>query len=129
MFLIANRSKEGRYVGLKEIAEGLNAPIYFIAKILQDLSKKGFLESAKGPKGGFLVNEEQRKTALLDIVFAIDGDKLITMCCLGLKDCNEVNPCPLHSEYKKIRKSMRDLLVKKTVNDFNDEHVLGNFKL
>lgn len=121
MFLVAQRSQEGKYVGIKDVVEGLDAPQHFIAKILQDLSKRGFLSSAKGPNGGFLVNDLQRKTTLLDIVYAVDGDKIITACCLGLKDCSEKNPCPVHNEYKVIRKKIHNLLTTTTVNDYNDE--------
>ncbi len=121
MFLVAQMSADGKYVGIKEVVSGLDAPQPFIAKILQDLSKRGFLTSAKGPNGGFLVNEAQRKTTLLDIVFALDGDKIITACCLGLKDCSERNPCPVHNEYKTIRKKIHTLLTTTTVSDYNNE--------
>ncbi len=127
MFLVAQRSAEGKFVGIKEVVEGLDAPQHFIAKILQDLSKKGFLISAKGPNGGFLVNAAQQNTPLLEIVFAIDGDKIITSCCLGLKDCSEKNPCPVHEEYKSIRKKLSKMLSTTRVSDFNDE--LGLRKL
>lgn len=127
MFLVAQYSAGGKYIGIKDIVAGLDAPQHFIAKILQDLSKKGLLTSAKGPNGGFLVNETQKKLSLLDIVFAIDGDKIITSCCLGLKDCSEKNPCPVHSEYKVIRKKLTTMLSSTKVADFNDE--LGLQKL
>jgi Rrf2 family protein len=127
MFLVAQLSAEGKYVGIKEIVAGLDAPQHFIAKILQDLTKKGLLTSAKGPNGGFLVNATQQKTSLLEIVFAIDGEKIITSCCLGLKDCSEKNPCPVHEEYKVIRKKLRSMLSSTKVTDFNDE--LGLRKL
>lgn len=127
MFLIAQKTADGKYIGIKEITEGLDAPQHFIAKVLQELSKRGFLSSAKGPNGGFLVNEQQQKVSLLDVVYAIDGDKIITSCCLGLKDCSEKNPCPVHEEYKGIRKKISHMLSNTLVSDYNDE--LGLRKL
>ncbi len=127
MFLIAQKTADGKYIGIKEITEGLDAPQHFIAKVLQELSKKGFLSSAKGPNGGFLVNEQQKKISLLEVVYAIDGDKIITSCCLGLKDCSEKNPCPVHEEYKGIRKKISHMLSNTLVSDYNDE--LGLRKL
>ena len=121
MFLIAQRSGEGKFIGIKEIAEGLDAPQHFTAKILQDLSKKGFLISAKGPNGGFLVSDNQRKTTLMDIVIAVDGNKIITSCCLGLRDCSEKAPCPVHEEYKVIRKTISNMLSATHVSDYHDE--------
>lgn len=121
MFLIAQRSNEGKFIGIKEIAEGLDAPQPFIAKILQDLSKKSMVISAKGPNGGFMLSETQRHTTLLDIVVAVDGNKIITSCCLGLRDCNEKAPCPVHDEYKMIRKKINSMLSTTEVSDYNDE--------
>jgi Rrf2 family protein len=121
MFLLAQRTSSGSYIGIKEIAEGLDAPQHFIAKILQDLSKRGFVSSAKGPKGGFIIDAEQRSTTLYDLVMAIDGNKLITSCCLGLKDCSEKNPCPVHHDFKPIRKKIQTMLASTKIGDYNDE--------
>lgn len=121
MFLIAQRSNEGKFIGIKEIAEGLDAPQPFIAKILQDLSKKTMVISAKGPNGGFMLSEPQRHTTLLDIVVAVDGNRIINACCLGLRDCNEKSPCPVHDEYKLIRKKINSMLSTTQVSDYNDE--------
>lgn len=120
-FFVAHRSNGGQNVGIKDIAEGLNAPQHFIAKILQDLTKKNFLTSTKGPNGGFALSDEQKQTSLLAIVYAFDGDKIITSCCLGLKDCSEKNPCPVHEDYKQIRKKLSSMLSSTKVTDYNDE--------
>jgi Rrf2 family protein len=127
MFLIAQRSSDGKYVGIKEIAIGLDAPQHFTAKILQELGKKNFLTSAKGPNGGFMLSETQRKATLMDLVLAIDGNKIITSCCLGLNDCSEKKPCPVHDEYKIIRKRITVMLSSTKVSDYSNE--LGLSKL
>lgn len=121
MFLLAQRTEKSRFVGIKEIADGLDAPQHFTAKILQELSKKGYILSAKGPNGGFMLSEEQLKTTLMDIVIAMDGNKIVTSCCLGLSDCSEKNPCPVHFEYKSIRKKITTMLSSTKVSDYNDE--------
>jgi len=58
MIFIAQKSKLGR-VGIKEIAEAIDAPEHFIAKILQELCRKGLLQSLKGPTGGFYQSEKK----------------------------------------------------------------------
>ncbi|MCX6185761.1 MAG: Rrf2 family transcriptional regulator [Bacteroidetes bacterium] len=121
MFLLAQRKIEGGYVGIKDIAESLGAPQHFIAKILQVLTKKGFLISAKGPNGGFRLSEVQENISLLDIVLAIDGNKITTSCWLGLNDCSEKTPCPVHFEYKVIKKQITAMLSSTKVSDYNDE--------
>lgn len=121
MIFIAQKTKTGNRVGIKEIANATDAPEYFIAKILQDLSRKGFVQSMKGPTGGFYVEDASAICSLADIVKAIDGDKLFTGCGLGLKNCNEMRPCPIHSQFKKVRESIYNMLENSTIGEFNKQ--------
>ncbi|MGH9666949.1 MAG: RrF2 family transcriptional regulator, partial [Bryobacteraceae bacterium] len=45
----------GQYVMVKEIAAQSDVPAQFLAKILQQLVRRGLLRSSKGPTGGFLL--------------------------------------------------------------------------
>jgi Rrf2 family protein len=125
MIFIAQKSEHGVKIGIKGISKGINAPEHFIAKILQDLSRKGLVQSAKGPNGGFFLEKELKTTTLADIVKALDGDKLFTGCALGLRSCSEKKPCPLHDEFKVIRKQMHNMLQSSTVAEFNRELLQG----
>lgn len=129
MIFIAQKSKEGSRVGIKEIAKGTDAPEHFIAKILQDLSRRNLVNSVKGPNGGFYMDKADLKTSLSDIVKAIDGDKIYIDCLLGLKACSEKNPCPVHFEYKEIKKNLIRLLEESTIGNFNDKLDSGKFFL
>jgi len=71
VFFIAHKTTRDRKVGIKEIAQGIDSPEHFLAKILQDLSRKGIILSAKGPNGGFYMNGATLKTPLYTIVVAI----------------------------------------------------------
>ena len=110
LIFIAQKSKDGSRVGIKDISAGIDSPEYFIAKILQDLSRKGFVQSAKGPNGGFYMDENNLKLSVADIVREMDGDKLFTGCGLGLKECSEDHPCPIHNDFKHIRQDIKDML-------------------
>lgn len=116
---IAQKSDDGTKVGIKEISAGIDSPVHFIAKILQDLSKREIVQSAKGPNGGFYIDKDSRKKSLADIVTAIDGDRIFTGCGLGLKNCSESKPCPLHAEFKTIREKIKVTLHAATIGDFN----------
>ncbi len=116
---VAQKSEDGTKVGIKEIAAGIDSPVHFIAKILQDLSKREIVQSTKGPNGGFYIDKDSRKKSLADIVTAIDGDRIFTGCGLGLKNCSESKPCPLHSEFKIIRDKIKLTLHSATIGDFN----------
>ncbi|MBT1709760.1 Rrf2 family transcriptional regulator [Fulvivirgaceae bacterium PWU5] len=120
MIYIAQQSRQGERVGLKDIAQGIDSPEAFMAKILQALSRQGLVQSVKGPNGGFYMDARGLKVTLAEVVLAIDGDQLFNGCGLGLPECNEKKPCPIHDEFKLIRNKIRSLLETTQVGEFNE---------
>ena len=120
MLFVAQKSTSGAKVGVKQIAAAIDSPEPFIAKILQDLVKKGLVLSAKGPTGGFFLDEAGLQQSLADIVHAIDGDKLFTGCGLGLKTCSAKKPCPIHEQFAVVRKQIKEMLQSSTLGDYNN---------
>ncbi len=110
VILIAEAPEEGNRLSVKDIASGIDAPEHFIAKILQDLSKKGLVKSAKGPRGGFYHDEKTLQNSLIEVVKAVDGEELFTGCGLGLKECSEDRPCPIHHQFKEVRREIKVML-------------------
>ena len=121
MIFIAQRSKDGDRVGIREIARRIDSPEYFIAKILQQLARKGVVRSVKGPSGGFFIDEKGRGCTLSKIVRVVDGDQLFSGCGLGLKQCSEAHPCPIHDEFKKIRQDITALLENSQIGEFTEK--------
>ncbi len=108
---IALQSMEGRRVSVNEIAEEIDSPIAFTAKILQQLSRSNIIHSVKGPTGGFEIERENMESVKLNmIVKAIDGDDIYKGCGLGLKECNADKPCPLHDKFVDIRSDLSKML-------------------
>lgn len=100
-------------VQIKDIAEALDVPFPFLAKIVQSLSRKGVLRSQKGPGGGVALAADAGQTSLLDVIDAIDGLRdLKERCVLGLPQCSSEEPCALHEEWGQ----MRDRFVKELGN-------------
>lgn len=120
MIFIAQKTREGDRIGIKDIARGIDSPEHFIAKILQELSRKGIVQSAKGPNGGFYLDNVSMNRSLADIVRAVDGDKIFQGCGLGLRQCSESRPCPIHHEFKKIRLGLFEMLDNSKVGAFTD---------
>ena len=129
MLYVARKSKEGTRVGIREISKAIDSPEPFLAKILQDLSRKGLVLSIKGPNGGFYMNNTHLRISLADIVTAIDGDQLFIGCGLGLKACNEKKPCPIHYEFKAIRSSLKEMLQSTALEEFTGSLEKGLFYL
>lgn len=123
---IAGQSKLGRKVGLKEVAKSIESPEAYTSKILQLLSKNNLLLSEKGPTGGFFMDGVQLETVTLgNLVTAIDGDNIYKGCGLGLKQCNEIKPCPLHKQFKHVREELQNMLEGTSVANLSSELSLG----
>ncbi len=118
VLFIANQSQKGRRVGIPEISEKTNNPKHFTAKIMQQLSKAGLVNSMKGPTGGFEMTADQRRnTVVKDIIQVIDGDGLYSECALGLESCSDDNPCPLHEQFTTVRSQIDHIHSKKSVEE------------
>mgnify|MGYP002795095927 CR=1 FL=1 len=107
---IAMQSMQGFRVNLKDISKEIDSPVAFTAKILQQLAKNDIIKSVKGPTGGFEIDKKDIDSIkLIHIVSAIDGDKIFSGCGLGLKECNEEFPCPVHFQFKEIRDNLKKM--------------------
>jgi|SRR5690606_13685416 len=123
---IWSQNNKGIKLGIKDICREIDAPEFFTAKILQSLAKQGIISSAKGPNGGFYIKKEQENLALIDLVTAIDGNQIFEGCGLGLKVCSEVNPCPIHYQFKSIREQLKTMLVGTSIKDLAGDLEKGN---
>lgn len=113
---VAEQSLVNRKVSLKEIAKSIDSPEAFTAKILQKLCRNNIINSEKGPAGGFLMDSKKlEKICLSDIVFTIDGDDIYKGCALGLKNCNDKKPCPVHDKFAIIRDNLKNMLETTTI--------------
>lgn len=116
---LASRPRKSGLTGIKQISEDLKLPTPFLAKILQELVKEKILLSNKGPHGGFSLMKDPKKTRLIEIVRAIDGDEFFTNCVMHSGPCggkrNHKKFCPLHQDYERIRQELIQLFRKKTI--------------
>lgn len=113
---IAEQSLLNKKVSLKDVAKATDSPEAYTSKILQNLSRSKIINSEKGPNGGFTMDKEELyKVKLSTVVSAIDGDSIYSGCGLGLKNCNEKLPCPLHNQFKIVRDELKNMLENTTV--------------
>lgn len=108
---------EGKYAMVKNIAEQEEIPAHFLAKILQQLARKGLLRSSKGPTGGFALRVDPAEISLLNIVEALDGLAAYQQCASGLSECNDDMPCSMHDSWVGLRTRIMDYLGRNSISD------------
>ncbi|HUF09173.1 MAG TPA: Rrf2 family transcriptional regulator [Rhodothermales bacterium] len=102
MICVATAPGDGVRMGLDEIAEAVQSPKAFTAKILQQLARAGLLDSARGRNGGFMM-PSITPIYLADIVAAVDGSGIMKDCVLGFNECSDEHPCPVHHKMRIVR--------------------------
>ena len=119
LFIAANNSEQNILV--RDVAKELGLPASFLSKILQTLSRYGFLNSVKGPKGGFSLSEKGADSTIAELVAVVDGPMNFDMCLAGFSPCSEENACPFHHEWKRIREEIRELVNSKAILELSQE--------
>ena len=108
---------EGKYAMVKNIAAQGDIPTHFLAKILQQLARKGFLRSSKGPTGGFCLRRPADEIPLLEIVDAIDGLSEYQRCPSGMSECNDEAQCGMHDSWTDLRSRIIGYLEETSIAD------------
>lgn len=124
VFIACNATSENK-LGIKEIAKELDLPTPYLGKILQILTRNQIIQGVKGPKGGFYLQESCKQVKLIKIIEVVDGLDFFTSCGLGLNECSDTHPCPLHDDFKIYRDGLWELFNKKAIADIVASISLG----
>ncbi|MDD2206256.1 MAG: Rrf2 family transcriptional regulator [Aminobacterium sp.] len=77
----------GKRMSIKEMAEIINVSEAHLAKVFQRLVKAGFVESSRGPGGGFELARSAESISLLEIYEEIEGKTEENYCLLHCEEC------------------------------------------
>lgn len=116
IYLGLHSSKDHKIL-TREMFEDIQVSESYLAKILQELSRRGIVSSTKGRHGGFYLSEDNLKHSLMDIIRAVDGDQSVDSCLLGISNCNLENPCALHDTVGKAKTEFNQKLEAAIIKD------------
>jgi Rrf2 family protein len=113
----------------RDIAERLNVPAAYLAKILQNLCKQGVLDSFRGRLGGFCLRDGMSKTTLMQALVLTEGPDFTKSCILGLKECSDQSACPLHFKWLPVKKKIISMLEDMSLEDLAKAVRTGKYRL
>ncbi len=111
----------GRSRRVREIAAGLGVPATYLAKVLQGLTRAGLLRAVRGPGGGVRLARAARDIRLWDVLAALEPVGEFERCFLGLGECDDAHPCPLHESWGPIRARLLEMLQSRSLGEFAAE--------
>lgn len=113
----------------RDIAERLNVPAAYLAKILQSLCKHGLLDSFRGRLGGFCLRDGMQKTNLMQVLILTEGTDFTKSCILGLKECSDATACPMHFKWLPVKKKILAMLNEMTLDELAKAVLTGKYRL
>lgn len=103
-------------VRLREVASETQAPPRYLAKLLADLSRAGYLRSTRGPNGGYRLASSGRLVSLADVAAVFDPPTP-RRCLLGHGICGQSPHCAVHDRWRPIAETLDAFLLATTVAD------------
>lgn len=97
------REEEDRPLLAADLAERVGGPSHYVAKVLQQLARKGVLSSQRGRQGGFRLAVDATEVTAWDVVRHLDDLGELERCVLGEAECSDARACPLHALWVDIR--------------------------
>jgi Rrf2 family protein len=98
------------------LAEAGDIPEHFVSKILQTLTRAGFISSQRGMHGGFALAVPPERITLLDVLEAIEGPTQLNACLAAAGDgCSRKGWCPAHLVWVEAQNAMTRVLRQATI--------------
>lgn len=97
------------------LATGIRKP--YLAKITNQLTRRGLLTAKRGYRGGVALARSPREISLLQIVQALDDKAWSRPCFFGLENCGAARRCPAHDMWTEMRSRMETILRETTLAD------------
>jgi Rrf2 family protein len=96
-------AKSDDMVNVIQISDQLNSSKHHVAKVMQRLVKDGYLNSHRGPTGGFTMRKKPENINLLEVYESIEGK-------IEIEDCPLDNPiCPFsRCIFNKVTRKMTE---------------------
>ena len=121
LYLSIESNRGNGLKGGKDVSDALKIPLAFTGKILLELARADIITSVKGPGGGFFLSQENQKIPMIKIVEAMGDIAYFTSCGLGLDECSDEHPCPIHDVFKIGRDSLLSLFKSKTIGELGTD--------
>ncbi|HHY76708.1 MAG TPA: Rrf2 family transcriptional regulator [Firmicutes bacterium] len=109
--------RDGEYVASREVAARQGIPLKYIPQIVSVLSKKGWVDSMRGPKGGIRLAVDPESVTVQDVIDT-SGDPFLVKPCLGPDTfCSRMASCPLRGVWMKAQEQVANVMRGVTLAD------------
>jgi Rrf2 family iron-sulfur cluster assembly transcriptional regulator len=115
---LARRQGEARAVALADIAARQEISLSYLEQLFARLRRKGLVQSARGPGGGYRLARTADETTIAEIVHAVDEPLRATRCKEAGKGCMARGErCMTHDLWEDLGHRIEDYLASVSLAD------------
>lgn len=111
---------DGQAATARQIAAATRVPEGYLVKILQILSRAGFVRSQRGLHGGSVLARDPATISVYDVIQAVAPLPRIRNCPLGLES-HGAHLCPLHRRLDNAMEMVENAFRHSTIADILEE--------
>lgn len=93
-----------------DIATAQQIPVAFLKKIIQSLRISGLVSSAKGKRGGIILNVSPANLSVGEVIEKVEGPIYLNDCLVNEGACTRTQVCPLHDVWVQCQQSVQKVL-------------------
>ncbi len=96
----------GKVSTIGEIARAMAIPRVFLAKVMKQFVRKGFVFSKRGIAGGYMLARPAAAITLREVIEAVEGPIFLNNCLVRHDPCNRKADCAVAPVWEAIQKSL-----------------------
>ena len=118
-------------VSIRDLARFQKLPMRFLAKLFTRLKKAGIVDGIEGIGGGFVLARQPELISVMDVLEAIDPNRLLFECGEIRQNCelfgskppawSITGPCRIHLVMQEAENVLRSFLMSKSLADLGRE--------
>lgn len=105
----------------EDIAEVIGTTPGYVPHVMRPLTAAGWVQSTRGPSGGYRLNVPTTEISVLDVIEAEEGRIDTTKCVLRGGPCERPAPCAVHASWTAARGALLGELAAATVASTTDQ--------
>ena len=107
----------GSYIPLKTVAQRQEISDKYLEQIIHQLSKAGFVQSARGAQGGYRLTRTPAQYTIGEILRSVEGSLAPVSCLDCSTPCDKIDSCITIGLYKKIQDAIDGVVDNTTLED------------
>ena len=110
------RLRAGQVASAREVADRYNIPASLLMNVLKELAAAGYVESLRGPHGGYRLAADPERITLADLIIALEGPIRLAECITdeqGVSNdrpCRLLDSCPIAGPVHRVHRRLSDFL-------------------